>query len=114
MDLPTFYILLAVVLANSGWNASSAVPLAANRHQRLALTYLACTAASLMLCWVLTESFGLRGSAAALLVCDCVMSFYVVRMSNRLVSDPWMAFAASMLDMTELHALRVKLVRRWA
>ena len=112
MDVPTFYILLAVVLANSGWNASSAVPLAANRHQRLAATYLVCTAASLMLCWILTATFGLRGSATALLVCDCVMSFYVVRMSNRLVSDPWPAFAASMLDMTELNALTSKLVRR--
>lgn len=113
MDVPTFYILLCVVLANSGWNASSAVPLAANRHQRLAMTYLACTAGSLLLCWVLTKNCGLRGTATALLVCDCIMSVYVVRMSNRLVSDPWPAFAASMFDMTELNALRAKLIRRW-
>ncbi len=112
MDVPTFYILLAAVLANSGWNASSAVPLAANRHQRLAATYLACTSASLILCWLLTAKLGLRGSAVALLACDTVMSFYVVRMSNRLVSDSTRAFASSMFDMAELNALKAKLVHR--
>jgi O-antigen/teichoic acid export membrane protein len=114
VDVPMFYILLAAVLANSGWNASSTVPLAANRHQRLAATYLVCTAGSLLLCWVLTSSLGLRGSAAALLVCDCAMSVFVVRMSNRLVFDRWSGFAASMLDLTELNALRIRLFRRLA
>ena len=49
MDTSTFYLLLAVVFANSVWNASSAVPLAGNKHQRLAVVYLAFTSASLLI-----------------------------------------------------------------
>ena len=67
MDVPAFYILLGVVLVNSVWNASSAVPLAGNKHQRLAVVYLVCTSASLLLAYPLVMNFGLKGAGVALL-----------------------------------------------
>jgi O-antigen/teichoic acid export membrane protein len=112
MDVPAFYILLVVVLFNSTWNASSAVPLAANKHQRLAIVYLVCTSLSLVVGYPLVEHFDLRGAGGALLLCEIIMSFYVVRMSNELLSDRWPQFAASMIDTTQFRALRTKLLDR--
>lgn len=112
MDVPTFYILLIVVLVNSVWNASSAVPLAANRHQRLSIVYLVCTSASLLIGYPLIRHLGLRGAGGALMLCEIGMSICVVRMSNNLLSDEWPAFAASMLDTAQFRALQAKLVRR--
>lgn len=112
MDVPTFYILLLVVLFNSLWNASSSVPLAANRHNRLAVVYLACTSALLLIGFPMIRAFGLRGAAVSLLLCEIGMNIYVVRLSIRLVSDQWPAFAASMIDPREFNAIKARLLRR--
>ena len=73
MDVPAFYILLGVVLVNSVWNTSSAVSLAGNKHQRLAVVYLVCTSASLFLAYPLILNLGLKGAGAALLFSEVVM-----------------------------------------
>jgi O-antigen/teichoic acid export membrane protein len=112
MDVPAFHLLLAVVLVNSTWNASSAVPMAANRHQRLAAVYMVCMSVSLATAYVYAHHFGLRGVAAATLLGDVGMSVYVVRMSNLLLDDHWPAFAAAMVDGTQLKILFAKLTRR--
>jgi O-antigen/teichoic acid export membrane protein len=111
MDTATFYVLLIVVLFNSLWNTSSAVPMAANRHQRLALVYLASTSVSLIVAYPLIRHFGLTGAATALALCEIAMAMYVVPMSNKLLSDHWPAFAASMFDFTQLKALRRRAIR---
>jgi O-antigen/teichoic acid export membrane protein len=111
MDVPAFYILLVVVLFNSIWNASSAAPLAANKHQRLAIVYLVCTSLSLLLGYPMIRHFGIKGAAIALMLSEIGMSIFVLRMSNKLVSDRWPAFAASMVDTTQFNALLAKLIR---
>lgn len=112
MDDPTFNILLLVVLFNSVWNTSSSVPLAANRHQLLAVVYLACTSGLLLIGFPMIRAFGLRGAAVSLLLCEIAMNIFVVRLSLELVSDRWSAFAASMIDATEFKAIGKRLVRR--
>ena len=112
MDVPAFYILLAVVFLNSFWNASSSVPLAANKHHGLAVVYLFFTSLSLLLAYPLIRILGLSGAGIALTTCEIAMSIYVVQMSNKLLSDRWPAFAASMLELTPFCALREKLFRR--
>ncbi len=112
MDVPAFYILLGVVLVNSVWNASSAVPLAGNKHQRLAIVYLACTSASLLLAYPLVMSFGLKGAGVALILSEFLMAFYVVHLSNKLLSDRRSEFVASMIDTTQFKMLLGRLVRR--
>ncbi len=112
MDVPTFYILLMVVFLNSFWGASSSVPLAANKHRPLAIVYLVITSASLLIAYPLIRHFGLRGAGSALMLSEIGMSFFVLRMSNELLSDRWSAFAASMIDTTQFKLLREKLHRR--
>jgi O-antigen/teichoic acid export membrane protein len=112
IDLNAFYLLLAGVLAYSGWSASSAVPLSSNRHQRLALVYMTCTSASIILASVLIEPFKLAGVAFALLLGDLAMAVCVLRISNKLLSDPWPEFAASLFDMKQFNTIRTALMRR--
>jgi O-antigen/teichoic acid export membrane protein len=112
MDNPTFYFLMLAVLLNSLWNASSSVPLAANKHHGLAVAYLVATAASLAIGYPLIQYFGLRGAGIALLLSEIVMCAYVVPVSNRLLFDPWPKFAASMMDASQILDLRAKLLGR--
>ena len=100
-----FHILLGVVLVNSVWNASSAVPLAGNKHQRLAIVYLVCTSATLLVAYPLIVNFGLKGAGVALISGEILMAIYVVHLSNKLLSDRRSAFAASMVDTTQFRML---------
>lgn len=102
MDQPCFDILLLVVVASSLWNTSSAVSVAANRHEHLALQYILGTSGSLLLGYVLVQHFGLTGAAVALLACDLWMGCFVVRASNRLLGDHTPDFVRSMVQMRRL------------
>jgi O-antigen/teichoic acid export membrane protein len=96
MNLPCFYTLLLVVVASSFWNTSSAVSIAANLHGRLAVYYLAGTAVSLGLAYVLTPHLGMTGPALALLAADVWMGCFVIRASNHLLQDDTNDFIRSM------------------
>jgi len=63
-----FYLMLSVSVANSLWYASSMVPLAINRHEKVALFYLGVAGTSLLLAIWLIPVFGLNGAALALLI----------------------------------------------
>jgi O-antigen/teichoic acid export membrane protein len=112
MDTSTFYLLLGVVFANSVWNASSAVPLAGNKHQRLAIVYLALTSVSLLMGYPLMVHFGLKGAGIALLFSEIGMGVFVLRISNKLLLDRRSAFAMSMIDTTQFMILLAWLKRR--
>ena len=86
-DPTLFGLLLLVVIANSFWSTSYVVLLSVNRHQRLAVVYVAATTLSLVIALVLTRLMGLHGTALALLVIDIFMSTYVVKRSLALVQD---------------------------
>jgi len=105
MDLPCYLVLLAVVVASSFWNASSAVSVAANRHEWLALQYLIGTAGSLVLGYVLIHRFGLTGVAMALLASDLWMGMFVVPASNSLLEDNNASFLRAMLDFRQLASM---------
>jgi O-antigen/teichoic acid export membrane protein len=112
-DAGAFYLLLLVVLANSGWNASSAVPMSANRHQRISVYYLVFSVASIGIAYVLLPRLGLRGAALGMLFADVGMSLVVVPTSLRMLSDSFPAFARSFFDFTQIGMLlrRFKLRR---
>jgi O-antigen/teichoic acid export membrane protein len=112
MDVPCFDFLMAVVLLNSLWNASSAVPLAANKHQGIAMAYLFSTGASLALGYPLIRYLGLRGAGCALLLSEVCMCIYVVPASIKLLSDRWPLFAISMIDTSQIINLQTKLFGR--
>lgn len=91
-DPTLFGLLLLVVVANSFWSTSYVVLLAVNRHQRLAIVYVAATGLSLAIALLLTRLMGLHGTALSLLVIDVFMSAYVVTRSLALVQDTLPAF----------------------
>ena len=91
-DPTLFGLLLLVVVANSFWSVSYVVLLSVNRHQQLALVYVAATGLSLAVALVLTRLMGLHGTALALLVIDGFMTTYVVTRSLALVQDTLPAF----------------------
>jgi O-antigen/teichoic acid export membrane protein len=105
MDIPCFYLLLAVVVASSLWNTSSAVPIAANRHEGLALRYVVGTSVSLLLAYLLLPQFHLQGAAIALLASDVWMGCFVIRGSNSLLKDNTQDFLRSMIQVDRLKLL---------
>jgi O-antigen/teichoic acid export membrane protein len=111
-DAATFNILLLAVLANSAWNASSSVALSANRHERMSLSYLGLSVASIVIALLLLPRIGLRGAAVAMLVADLGMSLIVVRISNRLLSDPLPAFVRACFDLTQIKQVVSRLAAR--
>jgi O-antigen/teichoic acid export membrane protein len=105
IDIPCFYVLLIVVIASSLWNTSSAVAIAANLHERLAVQYLFGTAAALFLAYVLMPHLQLVGPAVALLATDIWMDCFVIRSSNHLLKDDTNDFIYSMLRCDRLKLL---------
>lgn len=105
IDIPCFYVLLIVVVASSLWNTSSAVAIAANLHERLAVQYLFGTAAALLLAYVFMPHLQLVGPAVALLAADLWMDCFVIRSSNHLLKDDTNDFIHSMLRFDRLKLL---------
>jgi len=97
MDATLFNLLLAVIIANSIWYTSSAVPLAINRHQRIALCYLIGTSLSLLIALVLMTHLGLSGAALALFCIDLLMTTYVIRTSLTLSHDNFSQFIGAII-----------------
>jgi O-antigen/teichoic acid export membrane protein len=112
MNVPAFYLLLSAVVLNAGWNASSAVPMAANKHQSTALVYLASSCGSLFVGYFALLYVGLSGACIALVLIDLVMTLHVIRTSNSLTHDRWQPFARSMFDMTQFKLIWTKVAAK--
>jgi len=90
-------ILLLVVVIFALWSTSSTLMTATNQHQRMAAVYLAATSVTCVFCYLLARWKGLYGVAAALLISELAMNFYVLPASLRIAQDTFPAFMASML-----------------
>jgi O-antigen/teichoic acid export membrane protein len=98
-DATCFHILLGVTFANSLWFISSVVPMSTNVHQRLAVMFVVASLASLILARILTPSFGIAGTAWALLLTDTWMIWVVLRTSMRQLQDTFSGFVTAMLEL---------------
>lgn len=105
-DFYLFATLLLVIVVNSLWYASSAVPMATNTHQRTAIFFLLGTCIAVILAWLLTQSFGVVGAAISLLAIDALMLVTVVPHSLRLVGDTWGAYVRAVLSLPRLDMLQ--------
>ena len=90
-------VLLLVVIIYSLWSTSSTLMTATNQHQRLAVIYLIATFFTCLLCFFLAYWKGLYGAAAALLLSEVAMNFYVLPASLHIAHDTFPAFTASLL-----------------
>jgi O-antigen/teichoic acid export membrane protein len=93
---PLLAILLLVVVVYSLWSTSSTLMVSTNQHQRMAAIYLAATSLTCVACFFLARWEGLYGAAAALLISELAMNFYVLPASLRIAHDTFPAFMASM------------------
>jgi len=89
--------LLLGVAANALWSTSSAVQVATNRHQGLALRYLVANALVLPLVWISAREQGLVAVAAALIAAELVMNTYVLPDSLKRTHDTIGAFLGSLM-----------------
>ncbi len=110
MDVGLFHVLLIEGLANAFWFTSSVVPVACNRHERQAITYLISTALSLPLAYLLMIHFGLIGAGISLLIVDLCMIGYVLGNSLSLLDDSPGQFARALLRPPSLGAGILKTV----
>jgi len=105
-QFPTDHVLLDLMLLlvvfSSLWLTSITALTATNRHQHVAMVYLAVTSCSLAAAWLLAEHFGLRGAALALIVGEIFMACSVMRSSLRFLGDTFAGFARSMFSVPRL------------
>jgi O-antigen/teichoic acid export membrane protein len=94
---PLLAILLLVVVLYSLWSTSSTLIVSTNQHQRMAAIYVAATSLTCVACFFLARWQGLYGAAAALLISELAMNFYVLPASLRIAHDTFPAFMASMV-----------------
>jgi O-antigen/teichoic acid export membrane protein len=94
-------ILLVGVIIYSLWSTSSTLMTATNQHQRLAVIYLVATAVTCVACFAGAWAAGLYGAAAALLLAELAMNFYVLPASLRIAHDTLGGFMAGMLHYPE-------------
>jgi O-antigen/teichoic acid export membrane protein len=91
-------LLLLGVSCNTIWSVASIALAATNRHKRMAVVYLASTIAALLVAVPLTATFGMAGTALALLAIDAAMVAYVLRAALRVIDDAPGEFLRSLLD----------------
>ncbi len=104
-------ILLLVVVVYSLWSTSATLLTSTNQHQRMAAIYLAATSLTCVACYYLARWEGLYGAAAALLISELAMNFYVLPESLRVAHDSISAFMASLLHYPSSLRPRVLLAR---
>ena len=95
-DARSFHILLMVAITNSLWDISSVIPMSFNTHLRIATTYSAAAAISLVLAWMLIIPLGIAGAAIALFFTDGWMNWVVLRTSLSDVQDDFKKFVAAL------------------
>ena len=94
---PLLAILLLVVVIYSLWSTSSTLAMATNKHQSLAMWYIAGTGVTVVFTYVLARRFGLYGAAASLILSEVIMNIYVLPNSLRISQDTFPAFVRSLL-----------------
>lgn len=112
-----FDLLLVAAALNVVWLTSATVLFFTNRHQRVGLAYMAVSAVSLPVAYLMGELWGVEGVALVLIAVDAVMLVVVLRLSLPAAHETLRGWAASLTRPSEfwraLTALRAQLeIRR--
>jgi O-antigen/teichoic acid export membrane protein len=91
-------LLLLVVVLNAIWWVPASVLAATNRHQQMAVLYLAATLAAVLAAVPLMSVFGLVGPALSLLASDVFLVVAVLPVALRMVNDAPGRFLRALLD----------------
>lgn len=99
-------ILLVVVIFYSLWNTSSAIMRATNQHQRLAAVFVGASGVTVLFTYVLARTWGLKGAASSLVICELLMCLYVLPQALSMAHDTFPAFVRALFDVPpEFHPL---------
>jgi O-antigen/teichoic acid export membrane protein len=93
IDNAFFQMMLVASFFNAMWAASSVVPSAINRHEKVALYYVLGSLLSLLSALFLVPSMGLLGVAFTLLIFAVIMTSFVFNLSLLLVRENFSSFA---------------------
>jgi O-antigen/teichoic acid export membrane protein len=99
------YLFLAVAGLESLWYTSLAVMFARNRHQRLAVYYLAASLVAVLVGYGLLEAWGLNGAAAALILFEIFMLVVTLRQALPAAHDTLLGWLATVAKPPPLHEL---------
>ncbi|TWU25793.1 hypothetical protein Pla144_30050 [Bythopirellula polymerisocia] len=94
-DNQVFTLLLCVVIAKNFWSSALVVATSSNRHTRDTVFVLLGHLVALSGALVLVPLIGLPGAAISLLVCDIVISVFVIRRALILLEESSWNFLAS-------------------
>lgn len=100
IPLPKNLLLLFLlpIPFNSLWFTSSVTHMASNKHEGLAVRYLAAMFLAMVGCIVLSYYFGVSGAALSTLIADIVLIPYVFNTSLQLTQDTWSGFFSGLKE----------------
>jgi O-antigen/teichoic acid export membrane protein len=107
-DANLFMWLLISAAVNTVWYTSSAVLMATNTHQGIALAYLFETTISLALAVILINEYNIIGAGMATIFGDIFMTIIVLRHSFKLLQDNLVDFMQEVLFKPSLLLIDVK------
>lgn len=92
LDSNFFMLMLVAAFINSFWRASSVVLVSTNRHEMLAVYYVASCCVAIALSYTLVPMLGLIAVPLGITITEMVLSIYVVSASLRQVQDTFPSF----------------------
>ncbi len=97
IDYPLFSLLLLLTMTKSVWITCAFVPLAINRHKRLATIFVLGSGTALLLAAILASHLGLIGVVAGLAFTDVLMVCVTLKMSLNLVNGTLFGFCEAVI-----------------
>lgn len=106
------FLLLLVAVVDVAWFTSGANLYATNRHQRVGFIYVAASAVSLGLAYVMVLAWGIDGAALSILCLSVFMLFVTLSASLRGTGDTLAGWVKAVVDPRGLVQVARALVRR--
>jgi len=83
LEYVPFLFLITASVVNAVWFNAMKVPYSINRHEGVAMIYMAFNSAGVLACFLLANEFGLDGVAGSLLLVEILLALFVVPLSLR-------------------------------
>ncbi|MEW6603009.1 MAG: hypothetical protein AB1499_18705, partial [Nitrospirota bacterium] len=100
MVSPVFLnLMLATLIANALWYASSMIPIAINKHEKITVYYMIVTGLSLLNSLWIIPLLKLNGAALVSLGIHLLMSYYVVRTALTMLDEHFPGFLRSLVTL---------------
>lgn len=96
-DVTLLFSMVLLSLIGACWGTSYVVPMAINRHKRVAVLFLVSTIAAIVFGYVFGTTAGLVGVVAGFALSEAVLAILVLREVLAMVGDDWISFGSMVL-----------------